>query len=527
MGWININGLWISRHSGQSWGAYWETREPTGIAVTITGATTATITWTDSVVLGADGYKVYADAVLKGTIAVGVQTAAITGLTADTTYVFKVVAYKGTNESTGVTASGTTNISAPTSIANCVRWYDCTDYASMTDDGGGLISQLNDKSVTADHATAAGALRPTYVANQINGLGVLRFAGGQALTNTEVSLTTDFTVITVSYQTSAMQSLIGTAVNKCLLANGSSFDYRGNTPDGVYNGNMYFNVALAYPGNETYSFNTLRRTSGVTHYFHRKERSGYNKTADPSILALKDIGGFTSWYFTKDIVEIIIYNAGLSDTNLAKVHQYLETKYNLLSSVLRPNRITFMGDSMTAMSTSRTLIYNYLNTANNWSKSRYGSGGLTATSAYAQTQCKALTKQHTTAPVVGNDIVLVWIGTNDIQSGRTPAQTEADIAALCGYFKTDGFKVVVATILPRAVSGSWTEQERLDTNILIRANWATYADALADIGNDALMGQTGDETNLTYFADGVHPTVAGHTHLSNTYFIPAINSILA
>ena len=44
--------------------------------------------------------------------------------------------------------------------------------------------------------------------------------------------------------------------------------------------------------------------------------------------------------------------------------------------------------------------------------------------------------------------------------------------------------------------------------MLIRANWATYADALADLGANANLQNS---ANLTYFnADGVHLTDAGY-----------------
>lgn len=98
--------------TGDNWTAYWATREPSGVTANITGSTTATVTWTDSVVSGADGYNVYVDSVLQDSVAVGVQTLAITGLTANTSYVFKVVAYKGSNESTGDTDTQTTFLTA-------------------------------------------------------------------------------------------------------------------------------------------------------------------------------------------------------------------------------------------------------------------------------------------------------------------------------------------------------------------------------------------------------------------------------
>ena len=73
-------------HNGFSWSRYWATREPSNADAIIAGATTATVTWTDSVVSGATGYKVYAGATLKATVNKGVQTASITGLSADTNY---------------------------------------------------------------------------------------------------------------------------------------------------------------------------------------------------------------------------------------------------------------------------------------------------------------------------------------------------------------------------------------------------------------------------------------------------------
>jgi hypothetical protein len=101
-------GIGISPLFGGKGGINWATREPSGVAATITSPTTATVVWTDSAVLGADGYKIYAGVTLKATVAVGAQTASVTGLTAATEYIFKVVAYKGAEESTGDTDTQTT-----------------------------------------------------------------------------------------------------------------------------------------------------------------------------------------------------------------------------------------------------------------------------------------------------------------------------------------------------------------------------------------------------------------------------------
>jgi lysophospholipase L1-like esterase len=67
--------------------------------------------------------------------------------------------------------------------------------------------------------------------------------------------------------------------------------------------------------------------------------------------------------------------------------------------------------------------------------------------------------------------------------------------------------VVVCTMLPR----TGTDAERAAYNTAIRANWATYADALADPAADARIGDNGDNADLTYYdADAVHLNDAGY-----------------
>jgi predicted GH43/DUF377 family glycosyl hydrolase len=66
------------------------------------------VNWTDPADATADGLKLYLSTnlgvtyTLNSTIAYGVQTKALTGLTADTNYYVKLVSYKGTHKSTGI-----------------------------------------------------------------------------------------------------------------------------------------------------------------------------------------------------------------------------------------------------------------------------------------------------------------------------------------------------------------------------------------------------------------------------------------
>ena len=110
--------------------------------------------------------------------------------------------------------------------------------------------------------------------------------------------------------------------------------------------------------------------------------------------------------------------------------------------------------------------------------------------------------------------VLVWFsGTNDIWGSSDSADTIiTSISTACAARKAAGWqKVIVATILPRGPGNDANETKRQTVNASIRANYATYADGLVDIGNDATIGQATQNSNTTYYnADQIHPSEAGH-----------------
>jgi lysophospholipase L1-like esterase len=421
----------------------------------------------------------------------------------------------------------------PNNILDLKRWYDFTDLSTITKDGGNLISQLNDKGPDADHATAALGARPLYVANVLNGNSVGRFDGvANVLSNTEVNYGTTFTIFVVSSVKGGMNTIAGTAVDRCIMTNSFTFDLRTDTPDRIHYCDTFQNESLYnYPayGDEYYSVHTIRATAGVLKHWERKNVRGYSEVADGNIgtLILKGIGGFAGYFFNKDIIEIATYTRALSDNEVIGLNDYFEKKYKLYSLTLRNlNRITFVGNSFTAMPYYRYHVMNNLGSTN-WFQSRYGHGGAATAAIFANSECKALLKQRLNAPVTGYDIVVVWEGTNDLFAGSTPAQAEANLAILCGAFQAQGFQVIVCTVLPRVPAGSFTEAERLATNVLLNANYLTYADAIADVAADALMGNEHDNEDLTYYtADQIHPNDAGMLRLVTEWIQPAIAGLL-
>jgi lysophospholipase L1-like esterase len=105
--------------------------------------------------------------------------------------------------------------------------------------------------------------------------------------------------------------------------------------------------------------------------------------------------------------------------------------------------------------------------------------------------------------VSGKKILICWEGINELQSGTNAADTYSKIVTYCQARQAAGWEVVVFTLLPAtgsAILPSY-EADRQTVNTNIRANWATFADALCDVGNDSRIGEAGDSNNATYYQD--------------------------
>lgn len=103
-------------------------------------------------------------------------------------------------------------------------------------------------------------------------------------------------------------------------------------------------------------------------------------------------------------------------------------------------------------------------------------------------------------------------GTNDLYFGASAATTESRIQTYCEDRQAVGFKVVVCTVLPRSDAGTPAgfEADRQAVNTWLRANYESFADALADLAADTRIGDAGDEEDTTYYqADLVHPNATG------------------
>lgn len=104
--------------------------------------------------------------------------------------------------------------------------------------------------------------------------------------------------------------------------------------------------------------------------------------------------------------------------------------------------------------------------------------------------------------------VIAEMGTNDVCTVASPNITNI-YNCLVSYAqgrRSLGAKVLMSTVLPRTgCTDASFETDRQSLNTKIRANVGGVFDGVIDIGNDPVVGQSGNQSNTTYYqADATH-----------------------
>ena len=178
-----------------------------------------------------------------------------------------------------------------------------------------------------------------------------------------------------------------------------------------------------------------------------------------------------------------------------------------IANLVRRKLVVWEGDSRTAGTGATNVAYNYPSRAarklnGNWKCANAGDSG--------QPLATMLTEIDSELDQPGSyagKVCVLWGGVND---NGDPATMHASISSWCSLARAKGYKVVVCTEIDcqEASHTDWHTTNYQALNALIRANYAGYADGLADLGANANLQ---DATNLTYFlADKTHLTDAGY-----------------
>jgi hypothetical protein len=238
-------------------------------------------------------------------------------------------------------AGAVTAVSSPTEIAGCVGWWDASDAASITASGGS-VSQINDKSGLAAHASqGTSGSRPTLIDNALNGRSILRFDGGDGLTgNFASSINTGaYSVFAVCKATSVVTNgrvfsvagasndfasgmIIPCCTNATTVSQLSAYDGASGANKGAVDGFTSYAVFSGVVGTSslTNAANGMRAASASVTLNTAVTRFGIGAPA-------QGLGSGAGW--NGDIAEVIYYSAALSTADRARVEAYLAQRWGI------------------------------------------------------------------------------------------------------------------------------------------------------------------------------------------------------
>lgn len=440
-----------------------------------------------------------------------------------------------------VTGSLTTPDFDLTSISGLTTWLDSKQFV-YSDAAGTTLATTNNQQVKSwkdkynsklfSNTTASNI--PTYIVDGVSsGVPAIRFNSAYLLSEVLGSLTNTLTLFVITANRSSsnysIANLLTTANN---LA--SSVFYLQNGYQSVTlssNGANPFSE-IGYPRDRFAVVGVSRGSSGTRFSINKRLSAGATTAVSGGSYQGLSLGTVSGVNSNVDIAGLVFFDRQLSASEHQLVANYL-SDYYALSTTTRVYNLVFQGNSITAgFNSGATPYWDVASTTlgiSRFDNFNYGVSGFTdADLSFIATTLAP--SSYNSSLASNKNIAVCWEGTNSLGNNKTIAQTKIDIQAFCQKWRSAGFKVVTGTILDRNTNFSagqtiaGFQAAAADVNTWLRANYTTFADALADPASDTLLGSAGAASNATYFADGTHPTQAGHT-LIGGYFATAINSI--
>lgn len=414
---------------------------------------------------------------------------------------------------------------APSDLSNLTLWLDAStgvysDAGTTLAVNNDTVQQWSDRSTSAAHASQASAgSRPTYKTGIFNGKPVLRFSAHRLDTTSflDASYNTAMTLFIVDCKTTVnlkMSTAHGTGNRwwSTKDANGTYFQASQLSVTQTSTKGKFI-----YTSPAVYMFRYNGSSKSVRALQSAISTTVVATTGNVGLSGALTIGDLPAGGYANDgdIAEIILYNRALTDAQMMQVEGYLANKYTTLDArylATDASQVIFVGDSLT-LGTGSTGGETYpkqcvdILGATSW---LYTNTGVSGTTVPTMTTNALITADPLIDPYRArpHQVCVLFGGTNDLQGGATAATTYTNIQTFCAARRSAGFKVIVVTMLPRT-PGTY-ETGRQDLNTSIRTNWASFADGLADAGNDATIGQAGQYSNTTYYVDGTHCTNAGY-----------------
>lgn len=230
------------------------------------------------------------------------------------------------------TPTSTPSPTYPVPTASLVAWYDASNTGSVSLDGSNKVISWADLSGNSNTLNASSAgLRPTYVTASLNGLNTVSFLGGQCLKL--ASLTLDRFTIFMITKASANgivfeHSSDGWNNPGCYVYSTTFYSYAINRGGSQYSLDVSGDWLLGNTWRSLCALNSSSERSVSTDGILRASGTATNSSSTTAAFFLggRNDGGL---YITGQYAEILIYNAGLNQSDIDTVYAYLNNKWGV------------------------------------------------------------------------------------------------------------------------------------------------------------------------------------------------------
>lgn len=446
---------------------------------------------------------------------------------------------------------------------------------------GDSIGTWVDQSKSGKNATQNTSPRyPTLAYSDYNGRPCVKFAANGWLTNTSFTgmahRSGQMTIVALRFTGQDNGPILEGGANgngfpvshastKTIYA--GSYNYSLGTYNGRYTEGLLLGVLWSSTNGSTNADRLKIFINGVEDTF--STHSGTVPFSSGIQTAGYNIGGasYTSEKINAEVYAIIHMRRAPTKAQLDSVFSYLREKY--FSVPLKKKRGTTEGNSITEgypnqltpdqgsawpavlskhmdsanyISPSGTYLWAY-NANKEWTIRNVGARGETINTMSGQAASQVDGKRDEMA---GMNLVVFAAGTNDLSASAIGgAQMNANAVysayeTYCNNRRAAGSKVVAVTILDRRDQVGYQStfnSKRDSVNTYIRANWRSFADALADVdadprlddASDAVHYYTGDQVHLEdtgcyVYAEVVRNAIRTITDVTTTFTNPMTTS---
>jgi len=272
-----------------------------------------------------------------------------------------------------------------------------------------------------------------------------------------------------------------------------------------FSGGTFFNCRVYTDYTNRPTFQAWRRSGATLTLFERAVRQA-NTVANTQQSNVKLFLGDAGNGAAAEISTILVYKEALTDSQINEIRAKLFKKYIGKLPVV----ITCCGDSITQGYTVGALPYPLQmepKIGYHYMVENLGVSGATI-SQVASNQCPTADLFATQA-YGGRSVFVGFAGSNDANAGSSANDMYNSYVSM--FNNRPHLKKVAVTLLDRTDFTTSGRAVKDAFNTLLRNNWSSFADALAE---PDIVTELSNPSNTTYFSDGVHLTTSGYNFLS-------------